>query len=480
MEAYSVLKNLVIGISCFLIFCKFIEIKRWNTRHYFSAAVMTTLILIRNTLLTANVYEIYADLVILILINIIIFKPLKLKFSNVFTFLLVSYSGSLLLFLSCHSIASFVFAFIYTLVFGVVVENAPIATIVYLSSSINFIVILIFHLIRFKFKINNFKNFRGISFSIFGMMLNTYSLIRIINSVDDGVSLLNYQTNGLMFIVSFVFIVYGQFTILKRETLQSYSDRALNHKLNEISSKFNDLMQTHDFLSERVHKDNKYLNAFNNAVRILLNESSDIETRLKAQRLMDDITEYRQALQIEKEKHFEDYKYSLSGMVLLDSIFLYMLEQATQKGIELKVAFDELPDRCTDYVTEEQLSTLIADFIENSIVSVENNANLIKKISCNICKNTDTGNYQIVIRDSGNAFDKNVLDNIGKRKTTTRKETGGSGIGLWNVYKIMRLSKASLIINEFVNDSDFTKAIIFRFDGKCEYKYQFEREKVFT
>ncbi|MCL2487160.1 MAG: GHKL domain-containing protein, partial [Oscillospiraceae bacterium] len=293
---------------------------------------------------------------------------------------------------------------------------------------------------------------------------------RILSNVAYEANTISTVGNEIMMGVSYLLIALGLFTILKRETIQAYSERALRHKINEITTDFNSLMQTHDFLSERVHKDAKYLKAFNKALMILIRETPDAGIKKKAQKILDDITEFKMAMQAETQKYNEETAYEVSGMILLDSLMLYMLDLAKEKGIELDIDFQETFGGITHFITEEQFNTLIADLLENAIIAVENSPHLNKRISCSISKD-DLGSYQIVIKDSGVAFDKNVLNSIGKRKMTTHKDTGGSGIGLWNVYKTMRSSKASLLIREFMDDLDFTKSVIVKFDGRCEFQY---------
>jgi hypothetical protein len=456
MEAYMVLKNLIIGFSCLIVFCKFMEKPKWNIRLCFSSIAIVILVFIHNTLLSVGIFELYTTPGLLVVINLLIFKPLKMRFENSLIPLTLSYAAGLLLYFVCSTSTSLVFAFLSEYITGYLNHN-----IAYFTAILQIMISLIIHLIRFNFTIHNIKSFRGVCCFIFGTMLIIYSLMRITQN----------QDSHYLFVLSLGLISYGLFIILKRETLQAYHDNALRHKLNEISARFNNLMQTNDFLTDRIHKDVKYLRAFHHAITIMIQQSSDDDAKARAQGLLDDITEFKIATQTDTQKYYNETRYEISGVVLLDSILIYMLELAKEKGVELNFDFQEEPFNITRFVSHEQLSTLIADLLENSIIAVENSTHMNKKISCAICKDDISDTYQIIVKDSGVAFDRNILKNIGKKKVTTYKNAGGSGIGLWNVYKTMRSSKASLIINEFLNELDFTKAVIFRFDGRCEYKY---------
>ena len=64
-----------------------------------------------------------------------------------------------------------------------------------------------------------------------------------------------------------------------------------------------------------------------------------------------------------------------------------------------------------------------------------------------------------------------LLYHMGKKKYTTHKADGGSGIGLMVTWELLKKYQASLIIDEnvFVDDV-FTKKIMICFDKKNAYK----------
>jgi len=456
VEVYTVLKNIIIGFSCLIIFIKFLGKAKWEKRMYLSGVIIVALTFIHSTMLSLEILELVSSTGFIVLLCLIIFKPLKLKYADALTYLAISYTASLMLYFVCDTVTSIIFAAISSFF----TDTQHYNSMAYTVAVIQAIAAAIIYIVPFKFEIRNIKGFRGVYFFIFGMILIIYSFLRI-NKHDD---------SEYLFVVSIGLITYGLFTILKRETLQSLNDKALQHRLNEITSKFNKLMQTNDFLSNRVHTDIKYLKAFYLAAMILLQKSPDAETEIEAQGIMDDITEFRKAMQIETENYYAETTYEISGIILLDSILLYMLKQAKEKGIELDIDFQENPVNITKYLSHEQFSTIMADLLENAMKAIESSAHVNRKISCAICRDDVTDSYQIVIKDSGITFDSSVLSSISKRRMS--KGPGGSGRGLWNVYKVMRSSKASLIIDELIHDLDFTKAVTLRFDDKCEYRYQ--------
>ncbi|MBP3413770.1 MAG: ATP-binding protein, partial [Clostridia bacterium] len=86
----------------------------------------------------------------------------------------------------------------------------------------------------------------------------------------------------------------------------------------------------------------------------------------------------------------------------------------------------------------------------------------------------ETGNNNSInfvsVLDSGKEFEPSVFENMGYKKITTRTKTGGSGIGLMSVFEFARACKASIIIEEYEPDSQFSKKITVSFDRKSELK----------
>ena len=77
--------------------------------------------------------------------------------------------------------------------------------------------------------------------------------------------------------------------------------------------------------------------------------------------------------------------------------------------------------------------------------------------------------YEIKIYDTGIEFEIETLLKLGKEQVTTHKDSGGTGIGFMTTFETLKESKGSLIIEED-NSENYSKAIIIKFDNKCEYK----------
>ena len=87
-------------------------------------------------------------------------------------------------------------------------------------------------------------------------------------------------------------------------------------------------------------------------------------------------------------------------------------------------------------------------------------------------------NYGLAIYDTGIEFENETLENLGKKPSTTHAEEGGTGMGFMNTFDTINKYKASLIINEIGKESEtnYTKAIIIKFDQKNEFKIDSYRQ----
>ena len=122
-----------------------------------------------------------------------------------------------------------------------------------------------------------------------------------------------------------------------------------------------------------------------------------------------------------------------------------------------------------DVISGEDLSHLLADLLENAMIAIGDNE--VRSLSVCLCHDEDTSTLEI--SDSGNAFDVQLFEDFGQTRHTTHKDSGGSGIGLMDIWKIKKQYCASLHIIEYApGTSTFTKKISLVFDQKNHYLIQ--------
>ena len=148
-----------------------------------------------------------------------------------------------------------------------------------------------------------------------------------------------------------------------------------------------------------------------------------------------------------------------------------MYKEATKNEInfELKVN-GSINYMVEKIIPQNMLETLIGDHIKDAIIAINSSDNSYKEILTIIGIVDDC--YEVCIYDSGIEFEIDTLLKLGRKRITTHKETGGTGIGFMTTFETLDKTKASLIIEEkhVMNDTDFTKAVRIRFDGKNEYR----------
>ena len=113
---------------------------------------------------------------------------------------------------------------------------------------------------------------------------------------------------------------------------------------------------------------------------------------------------------------------------------------------------------------------MLADHIKDAIIAIKHTDNVNKSIFVRLGKIEDC--YGLYIYDSGIEFEKETLENLGKKPSTTHKDEGGTGMGFMNTFDTLRKCKGSLIINEIGKPSkeNYTKVIMIKFNNKNEFK----------
>ena len=164
----------------------------------------------------------------------------------------------------------------------------------------------------------------------------------------------------------------------------------------------------------------------------------------------------------------------------IDDMFKYMQTECYKNNIEFKLHIEgEFYKLVNNIIPVNKLEILIGDHIRNAIIAINCSAN--KNRSILVILGIQEDSYELCIYDSGIEFEIETLQKLGKERTTTHKETGGSGIGFMTTFKTIRKCKASLIIEEKheMKENDYTKALKIRFDGRDEYRiYSYRAEKI--
>ena len=167
-----------------------------------------------------------------------------------------------------------------------------------------------------------------------------------------------------------------------------------------------------------------------------------------------------------------------TGITEIDDMLSYMQSECVKNKIDFQLQLNgNIYTMINHHIDKEELEILLADHIKNAIIAIGYGDNVNKSILVRLGKLD--GSYGLYVYDSGIEFEIETLLNLGKKPSTTHKDSGGTGMGFMNTFDTLRKHKASFIIEEYgkpVKDN-FTKALKFKFDGKNEFKICSYREE---
>lgn len=160
-----------------------------------------------------------------------------------------------------------------------------------------------------------------------------------------------------------------------------------------------------------------------------------------------------------------------TGISEIDDMLSYMQSECVKNKIDFQLQLSgNIYTMINHHIDKDELEILLADHIKNAIIAIGYGDNVNKSILVRLGKLD--GSYGLYVYDSGIEFEIETLMNLGKKPSTTHKDSGGTGMGFMNTFDTLRKHKASFIIEEYgrpIKDN-FTKALKFKFDGKNEFR----------
>lgn len=296
----------------------------------------------------------------------------------------------------------------------------------------------------------------------------------------------NYYNFHLHFLLIFVFasifailIHWWQAQITKsyKQALINRELESLRMELTEKEKQLAELSARNEELGRLIHKDNKRIPAMEHAVSEFL--IMDLSDKKKA-------VERGNTLLLEIQKLSEDrnntvteiyakkYKHHNTGITELDTMLNYMEKRAYGEHIKLSVqSAINFHNFVPNNISAEDLSHVLSDLLENAIIASKHSASPAIQLQF-----YQTGkDFVVEIADNGISFEATSLVNFGLEQLTTHADTGGSGIGLMDIWKIKEKYRASLHISEYNSDAPYTKKIALIFNKKNRYTISTERKE---
>lgn len=195
-----------------------------------------------------------------------------------------------------------------------------------------------------------------------------------------------------------------------------------------------------------------------NKTEISKEESAEVRDRLK---------------EIEKDLYKEKTTVELdkTGIAQIDDMLKYMQAECKKNKIDFELQIKgNIHYMTNNLISISDLETLLADHIKNAIIAINHTDNVNRSILVRLGE--IDGNYSLYIYDSGVEFEKETLENLDKKPSTTHANEGGTGMGFMNTFDTLRKCKASMIIEEYNEPSkeNYTKVLMIKFDNKNEFK----------
>jgi signal transduction histidine kinase len=337
--------------------------------------------------------------------------------------------------------------------------------------------LFIFLLFRIRRLKNGFPFLHEKHISLLGVIIaliifQTYTVISVISEslggTLDNISLLLVLSIAICGVLIYIWWRTG-ITRTFKDTLVDRERNELNRELTEKDKRLAEIEKDNAALSRIIHNDRKRIEALRK-VAIALSSETSAELTVDAQDLLAEI----ERVDTERQKELNAYKKDskllpTTRITSLDITLDYMKQKAYENDIEFDVFISgNIKYMIENLISEEQLRTITADLLENAIVATKSCDFRQILFTIGICDNS----YEIRVEDSGIAFEVETLRDLGKKRTTTHKNEGGSGIGMMETFAIADATGASIVIESLLESGrGFTKRVSLRFDGKNEHSF---------
>lgn len=255
----------------------------------------------------------------------------------------------------------------------------------------------------------------------------------------------------------------------------------LEEQLSSCEQQLSDLKAENQELSKLIHRDNKLIPSMQLAVHEFMEMATQNPDLTFASN--EDTTVFQQKgkallAQLEKEMternniitllSHKGKQLTATNVPAIDQLLNYMLHRGMKDGIDFDFSLTgNVKYMIKEVLSETDCQTLLADLLENAIIATKANGGNHIFLHIGVIENI----YTIDVWDSGIPFTKETLYYLGKKRYTTHKKEGGSGIGLMSTYELAKKYGASIVIDETSAETQlYMKKISIIFDGKQQYR----------
>lgn len=380
----------------------------------------------------------------------------------------IAFAITYLFFEICYLMMLPVSMAVYMLPVGEQIKTAIMQT---LMGIIN---IFILRLILKKSKLKNalYPNLQNTSYQILTAISLTFIFV---------VSLYNSEiyTNGLVvviFLFSLIICLFLLFFWFKHIN-STYKNHVINRNIEILENSIDELEKENLVLKEQnvklaeiIHRDNKILPALREAVATLI-DSKQSKSIVALESHLIDLSEERNDLIADYKETFTSLP--TTGNLSVDAAIKFLNTKAQKENATFLFHTDGNVESICNKIPLTELVGLICDLGENAIISTRESAS--KKIYVSLVSSEESSCIEFY--DSGEEFSAKALEFFGKRRYTTHKSTGGSGIGLMSIYALMEKYKFSFELNE-TNVYPYSKAIKITFDNSKQILIKTNRQEI--
>lgn len=280
-----------------------------------------------------------------------------------------------------------------------------------------------------------------------------------------------YYIGLVSFILTLAFLIYwwqAQITKSYRRSLELRELESLRTELAEKNADIQKIMKENERVRFINHRDNNLLSAMEYSVNnYLVTDFTDKETAIaKRDELLQELNKIRGNRASSYHNQETEVVAFNTGSSLLNTLLIHMNREAAKDNILFTVhQSTELDNFIPREISEEDLVHLVDDLLKNAFIAVKDCE--VRMVQLQFYK----WNKHLVVEvaDSGIPFEVKSIVNMGITELTTHADTGGSGIGLVDIWNTKEKCKATYHMEEYATPAPFSKKISLTFDKKNRY-----------
>ena len=469
----DVIRNFYILLFAIYSFYKLLNITPKNSYTHFALILSTAITsffsaFFFNRLLSTN----WLFILLMFFILMILFS--KLSITTTYITVLFAFSLSFITFSFCAIATGYILFPFYNKTYDI-----PWLAIRLLAG------LLHFALIYFCFRIPRLK--RGMKFLYYIPSNNIASSICIVSIMllimfcqsKRSIELYTLKCTAVTLLFSFLLIYWWNYHLTQtyRKLAKKSELDSLNLLLEERNQQILYLREENDKLAGLIHKDNKLIPALSMA--IIDSYENKTAPDLSAMETDSPLLIQLKQLYEERTKFLNDYRREASHLPQtafdsVNAVLSYMQSEALRNHIPYEVVlFDSLTSTIPAEITEKDFTHILSDLLSNAVNACKD----IPSASIQVYLGKMDGISTIRICNVGTGFAPGVLKNLGLARHTTHADTGGSGIGLMDIWKIKEQYKATLMIDETADSPCTYTSVNILFNHKKHYIVQSDRHK---